>query len=221
MDIFGIGSALGGLFGMGGTIASAGMALKDAQRNRDFQERMSNTAHQRQVADLRKAGLNPILTATGGGGASVPSGATASIPDIGASVNNAVQGMYGLKKTKADIKNVNQNTAESLSRENVNNVTQLKLGAEMNNLYEQGLNLQAQREQIFNDIQNSKTLTNAQAFNLMEGGKFSKRRSGGYSESSSGTSSRDGFKGIHSGPFGKVGTYTGGYTENYSRSKSW
>jgi hypothetical protein len=65
-------SALGSFFGGQQQNASSEQAAREQM---EFQREMSNTAYQRQVADMRAAGLNPMLAAMKGGGASTPSGA--------------------------------------------------------------------------------------------------------------------------------------------------
>lgn len=83
--------AAGGASLIGGILANKARA-KQARLNRAFQERMSSTAYQRSMADMRKAGLNPIL-AYKQGSASTPGGSMAQQQDIGTpAVNSALAG---------------------------------------------------------------------------------------------------------------------------------
>lgn len=100
----------------------ANEANKDlAQKQMNFQEQMSNSAHQREVNDLQRAGLNPTLSA-GGDGASTPSGAAATMQapqiDFPMIMNMAIQEeqlRQGQERINIDKANSAAGIAKSLS----------------------------------------------------------------------------------------------------------
>lgn len=87
----------------------------EAQLNRDFQERLSNSAYQRAMTDMKTAGLNPIL-AYNQGGASTPVGNSATSPQPAPVINKAAAAGDAAARTMssavqvAQLENVNANT---------------------------------------------------------------------------------------------------------------
>ncbi len=109
------GPLVGGVLGIGSTALANRAERKEAQRSRDWQEEMSNTSIQRRVADLRLAGLNPLLAvSSASSGASTPTGATAGVHKFDPSFIEAMTSAYMAKKqgelVDAQRDNVNAST---------------------------------------------------------------------------------------------------------------
>lgn len=156
-DIFSTG------LGMIGSFFQDKEAARQAKKARKWSEMMSNTAHQREVADLRAAGLNPILSATGGGGSSTPSSPVAPVSDKAEVLFKASALALQRHLNRAQLDNINASTRKAeAEKEGVDLDNEIKTGL----IGQQKPEFQARQQTAIETIQNLRQQRAASAVDI-------------------------------------------------------
>lgn len=102
----------------------------EAAKQRDFEERMSNTAYQRAAADMKAAGYNPALMFSQGG-ASTPTGSSARSSGSGGRASGGANSIFGLIGTIAKVVagSITAHDEAVMTDKRIRDISEMKLSA--------------------------------------------------------------------------------------------